>query len=294
MSKPRKKVSILDSLNPKNWGIPIYTEEEFSDAFAAARKEGEKQFFWNGNRYHTKLISKKANSEIQNDIKWLKDFYTNYEFTPNFEDSIDISINVDNKYIPIFNSLNQEIKTAGDQYRNGEIPYEEYEALYNKYDNYYKDKKIEIDSLLKRLPITIKQSYLDKLNTLPKLVVTTEPNKKYNSNGYYDRKNNKLYSNLSPYTTIHELEHYVTSDRNIIKNTDIYYRGRADEYTLNPREISARALTIIKALEDNGYSYKNITDKQYKEVFNKYFNDNEYMKNTFGDLELFNLNNPYK
>lgn len=294
MSEPRKKVSILDSLNPKNWGVTVYTEPEFSDAFKAARANGEKQFFWNGKRYHTKLISKKADNEIQNDIKWLKDFYTNYEFTPNYEDSLDIRINVDKKYRPILDSLRQEREKAWDQYMNEEIPYEEYIVWSNKHDNSYKDKKTETDSLLKRLPVTIKQSYLDKLNTLPKLVVTTEPNKKYSSDGYYEKKNNKLYSNLSPYTTIHELEHYVTSDRNMTKDTNTYYRGNANEYTLNPREISARALTIIKALEDNGYSYKNITDKQYKEVFNKYFGDYEYMRNTFGDLELFNLNNPYK
>ena len=42
-------------LNPKNWGVPDYTDKGSRDAaFAAARKAGEKEFMWNNQRFNTK------------------------------------------------------------------------------------------------------------------------------------------------------------------------------------------------------------------------------------------------
>jgi len=43
------------TLNPKNWGVPDYSDKGSRDAaYAAAKRAGEKEFMWNGNRYHTK------------------------------------------------------------------------------------------------------------------------------------------------------------------------------------------------------------------------------------------------
>lgn len=42
------------TLNPKNWGVPDYTDKgDFHAAYAAARKAGEKEFMWNNQRFNT-------------------------------------------------------------------------------------------------------------------------------------------------------------------------------------------------------------------------------------------------
>lgn len=41
-------------LNPKNWGVPDYTDKgSRGTAYAAARKAGEKEFMWNNQRFNT-------------------------------------------------------------------------------------------------------------------------------------------------------------------------------------------------------------------------------------------------
>ena len=45
---------IKSYLNPKNWGVPDYTEYgSFDNAYEAARKAGEKEFMWNNQRKST-------------------------------------------------------------------------------------------------------------------------------------------------------------------------------------------------------------------------------------------------
>ena len=45
---------IKATLNPKNWGVPDYSDKgDFGNAYAAARKAGEKEFMWNNKRYST-------------------------------------------------------------------------------------------------------------------------------------------------------------------------------------------------------------------------------------------------
>ncbi|HRT02581.1 MAG TPA: peptidoglycan-binding domain-containing protein, partial [Candidatus Diapherotrites archaeon] len=42
-------------LNPKNWGVPDYSDKGSKDAaYVAARKAGEKEFMWNNQRFNTK------------------------------------------------------------------------------------------------------------------------------------------------------------------------------------------------------------------------------------------------
>ena len=46
---------IKATLNPKNWGVPDYTEYGTrGQAYAAAKKAGEKEFMWNNKRFNTK------------------------------------------------------------------------------------------------------------------------------------------------------------------------------------------------------------------------------------------------
>lgn len=55
--------SLLQKLNPKNWGVNDYTDkEDFNNAYSSARKSGEKEFMWNGKRYSTKAYTDKNTS----------------------------------------------------------------------------------------------------------------------------------------------------------------------------------------------------------------------------------------
>ena len=45
---------VKSTLNPKNWGVPDYSDKgDFNTAYAAARKAGEKEFMWNNQRFST-------------------------------------------------------------------------------------------------------------------------------------------------------------------------------------------------------------------------------------------------
>lgn len=64
------KNKIKATLNPKNWGVPDYSDKgDFSTAFATARKAGEKEFMWNNNRYSTDIPkSNRLNKYISNNV----------------------------------------------------------------------------------------------------------------------------------------------------------------------------------------------------------------------------------
>lgn len=80
--------SILDkiksALNPKNWGVPDYTDKgDRHAAYAAARKAGEKEFMWNNKRFHTRKDTDALNVEIpknskQNPNNYTSEMYSNY------------------------------------------------------------------------------------------------------------------------------------------------------------------------------------------------------------------------
>lgn len=53
----------LWKLNPKNWGVKDYSDKgDFNTAYSAARKAGEKEFMWNGQRFSTKAYTDKNTS----------------------------------------------------------------------------------------------------------------------------------------------------------------------------------------------------------------------------------------
>ena len=299
MADERKKVTILDSLNPKNWGVPIFEESEFSEAFRKARNEGHKTFYWKNNRYHTGLIPKNYDNDLKKNIGWLENFYSNYTPTPTLDDTLAVNIDVLGKYHNKRDSLQNIIfSRLGPFSDNSEEEDKELKKAEAEISELPSKEKAERDSLLTSLPETIKNHYLNRIKQLKKsnVVVTTQPDKKYPTFGYFDPSKDKVYINLlSPTTDIHELEHFITTNRRMVPtNSTIYYKGVEDPYLLNHREISARALTIIKALEDEGYDPKTVTPEAYKKVVNKYFGNDKYLLRTFGDLELFNQNNPYK
>lgn len=81
-------------LNPKNWGVPDYSEfGSFDEAFSGARGNREDQFMWNGNRYTTETKEEEKpnysyEKEFADYINWLKTI----EAKNNWDDKL-------NKYI---------------------------------------------------------------------------------------------------------------------------------------------------------------------------------------------------
>jgi hypothetical protein len=51
----KKNLINFSFLNPKNWGVKDYSDAgNFSKAYQSAKKSGEDEFMWNGERYNTK------------------------------------------------------------------------------------------------------------------------------------------------------------------------------------------------------------------------------------------------
>ncbi len=51
----KKNLINFSFLNPKNWGVKDYSDAgDFSKAYQSAKKSGEEEFMWNGERYNTK------------------------------------------------------------------------------------------------------------------------------------------------------------------------------------------------------------------------------------------------
>jgi len=51
----KKNLINFSFLNPKNWGVKDYSDAgNFSKAYQSAKKSGEEEFMWNGERYNTK------------------------------------------------------------------------------------------------------------------------------------------------------------------------------------------------------------------------------------------------
>lgn len=51
----KKNLINFSFLNPKNWGVKDYSDTgDFSKAYQSAKKSGEEEFMWNGERYNTK------------------------------------------------------------------------------------------------------------------------------------------------------------------------------------------------------------------------------------------------
>lgn len=251
---PKAKSGWTAYLNPKNWGVTDYDTKEFSEAFAKAKQNGDKEFLWNGNRYntiqkptteyntsefsqafaqaraskdkefiwrgnkyHTRLIKPESQKRFDDQYEWIKNRVNNF----NLQD------------VPLSHEDSIAARDYGQQQAG---PYQkDYEEGY-------------LDGLrLQKL-----QAVKDRLNNLDKkqLVVTDEPDPNY-AYGYYKPNTGKIYINLnSPGTAVHELAHWSNLDKfhNIKPNTNqtrdalIMLNNNYDQaqYLLQPNEIGAR------------------------------------------------------
>lgn len=60
-----EETSWTDYFNPMNWGVSSYDNKgSFGNAFAAARKAGEDEFMWHGNRYTTKMAGENSKKVV--------------------------------------------------------------------------------------------------------------------------------------------------------------------------------------------------------------------------------------
>lgn len=158
-------------LNPKNWGLSDYNTTEFSEAFAKARQNGDKEFLWRGNRYHTRLIKPESQKQFDQQYNWLKNKISSLtpdDATPSALDSIDARIYSKNKDLELMNSL------GPDYYNN----LEEYSKRAAQYEQSY------LDSIKNKRIQDVKERF--KNYNRKNLVVTDEPQKDYNTMGYHD------------------------------------------------------------------------------------------------------------
>ena len=79
---------VKSTLNPKNWGIPDYSDKgDFDAAFSAARKAGEKEFIWNNKRFTTNKDTDPIIKNPKNEREVaLNNYYKKYypEFVKNY------------------------------------------------------------------------------------------------------------------------------------------------------------------------------------------------------------------
>lgn len=280
---PKAQNGLLVYLNPKNWGLTNYNTKEFSEAFAQARKNNEKEFIWKGNRYHTRLIKLKSQKEFDKQYNWIKEHISNLKpediILTNL-DSTEAEIYSYKKDVQLKNSI------GSNKYNTN---YNYYQSLKPNYKQNYLDsiRNAKINSIKNRF-----NSYNRK-----KLVVTDEPKKGYNTNGYHDTQTGKIYLNLNtPGVVVHEFSHQSHLDEvPRIKLTKEQYEkallesskssGYAQptyvKYSASPFEIGAR-------LYQNKYLVNGKTYNKSKPIlqnnpvdailynsnnFNKYFNE---------------------
>lgn len=252
---PKGQLGLITKLNPKNWGVKEYSTKTFSEAFNQAEQEGEKEFLWRGKRY---AVKRAKMHDFNDQLNWFKEYVNNYQ-----ENDVDLS--------PI-DSLDAII-TASDKklklYKDTSISYDEFQKQRNiidslKYQNFRKSK---LDSVKYRV---------NNINIdLNKMILTTQPDPKYNTKGWYNKINDIIYSSDHPGTFVHELSHKTGADKlkylqpsNENINNDYYYNNlRLDylKYLLDPDEMGARYIQNMYLKDKNLPLSEYYIDKQFTE-----------------------------
>lgn len=219
-------------LNPKNWGVKDYSEQDFKSAFNYAEKEGKKNFLWRGKRYAVK----RDPSRFDDQLEWFKAYIKNYkpeDVELNFMDSVKAEIDWydrnANKRDSFFTLMD-----------NDKISHERFEHLYDSltkpnYDQYRKQK---LDSVL------------FKLNNLKQdRFILSNDRSTRGTMGWYKPKVDSLYARRIPGIFIHELSHATGADmlKNLQPTTEALYKeaqNTADPewviYLSQPHEMGAR------------------------------------------------------
>lgn len=289
------------SLNPMNWFLPTYDTEKFTEAFAFARKNGDKQFKWKGKIYNTNLISEEAQKEYDNSVNFIENIVSQLKpehVNINKLDSLTAEVNHNNKVQKHNEPINKEREDKEEllKYYEKRLPEDDTKWTDADWEYYFSldELRDDIDSLWQQVyyptdsnlmysyrlpeghPIiyqpykdSIYNNILNKIKNLSQLkpIVTTQADPKNPSQGYVDRRTGEVYINLnSPGTAVHELSHYVGLDviqgKGEIPFNDTEYYIRIPE--IGAREWARKYLNHVKGI-DGPENIDRLTDKQLAE-----------------------------
>jgi hypothetical protein len=176
---------ITSTLNPKNWGVKDYTKSGTRDqAYAAARKAGEKEFMWNNQRYNTLQAGedKKPNTNFLN--KAVADNITAYGFWDGGNDNV---------------APNKELAAINDKYNKLRI---EANKKYNYFERTSKEQpRVPIPKELKEIYIKNKEEYIKEVSKIAYNVKTGEKIKlpKYINPDTYSKRVENAYEGNPTY-----------------------------------------------------------------------------------------------
>lgn len=206
-----------------------------------------------GKRY---AVKRAKMDDFNDQLNWFKEYINNYQ-----ENDVDLSPT---------DSLEAIIAAADKKFK-----------LYNdtliSHDEFKKQRHI-IDSLKYQ---NFKKSKLDSIRhrvnnisiDLNKMILTTQPDPKYNVKGWYKALNDLIYSSDHPGVFVHELSHKTGADKlkylqpskeNI--NADYYHNElRLDylRYLLHPDEMGARYIQNMYLKHKNLPTSEFYIDKQF-------------------------------
>ena len=96
------KVRPWESINPKNWGTPEYTQQKsFTDAFNLAKSQGNKEFYWKDKRFAVKDVDPSIANAIEvarNQVVEELANMGNTPYTPSIQDSITAAWQASKRY----------------------------------------------------------------------------------------------------------------------------------------------------------------------------------------------------
>ena len=232
-------------LNPKNWGVKDYVADNFSLAFNQAEADGQKEFLWRGNRYAVKRADL---TEFNKQLEWFKNYINNYKLEDVQLNNSD-SINAQTLGVKELRSNYNKVDSIRGEVINSYSP--------KAWENYIqlRDSLSNIDSINKKFYELVRKDKLkkvkDKANNIrqERFILTTQPNRKWNTRGWYMPKVDSLYASNDPGTFVHELSHATGADllknlrptkeavkQDAIENLDADFAW----YLQNPLEMGAR------------------------------------------------------
>lgn len=242
---PKGQSGWVAYLNPKNWGVKDYATENFSQAFNQAEADGEKEFLWRGIRYAVKRADL---TEFNEQLEWFKNYINNYKLEDvqlNKSDSMDAQLLGSRELLS--NCI--KVDSIRREMMNSHSPkaWENYMQLWDSLTNR--------DSINKKFYELVKKDKLkkvkDKTNNLKydRFILTTQPNRKWSTKGWYIPKVDSLYASNDPGTFVHELSHATGADllkhlrptkqaieQDAVENRNFDFA----QYLQNPLEMGAR------------------------------------------------------
>ena len=241
---PKGQSGWVAYLNPKNWKVKDYVTDNFSQAFNQAEADGQKEFLWRGKRYAVK----RANlTKFNEQLEWFKNYINNYKLEDvqlNDIDSIDAKILGSEVLHSNWGKLDSIYEEVMDNY--SPEAFENYMQLRDSLTNMCNIDKKCYEEVRKNKLKKVK----DKTNNLRqgRFILTTQPDREYDTNGWYIPSVDSLYASNVPGVFVHELSHATGADllKNLRPTKEAILKDASKHrfdfiwYLQNPREMGAR------------------------------------------------------